>query len=401
MASDPDTTPESVEPPAAPAAVSPPAAPPQVMAAAPVAGTDPPRRTFKQRIDDHPVGLLLAMLITAVTATIGIIVPVLQQTQDSRVAAVEAELAQARAEQVLVTEELRVELAQARRETETAVAEERARGQARIDELERSLSSITRTLGDGTDYFDVRRLVVDARDASAIPPTSRYEAADRFYALDPDQATGWTRTTITDLELSAGLFGMTEAEYRERNPAVSEAAWENATRFPIHVWYYGDDRKLEFTDPANGAMVTFHPRTIAMVQRVSHADYLTAALSQFPSASEEATAILRSSFARDPAGWALQDRLLNDLAFGGTFRARVESLQKGDDIGYGRLETVFPDVTVDGQQYPEYFWGQEWLVVDSGSDLYLVRLWVADDDHRSPDYSAVSTWLDALRIVRA
>ena len=54
-----------------------------------------------------------------------------------------------------------------------------------------------------------------------------------------------------------------------------------------------------------------------------------------------------------------------------------------------------------GAELPEYYWTREFLIVDSGADLYIVKLFVADDDHRAPDYAAVSSWLDSLRIVRS
>jgi hypothetical protein len=111
--------------------------------------------------------------------------------------------------------------------------------------------------------------------------------------------------------------------------------------------------------------------------------------------------ILRAGFARDPTGWVLQDQLLSDIGSAGSLRPRVESLQKRNDIAYGRVETVLPDVTVGDVAMAEYYWTREWLIVDAGSDLYLVKLFVADDDHRSPDYAAISTWLDSLRIVRS
>jgi hypothetical protein len=365
---------------------------------APVAPAPTPGRTLRQRIDDHPLGLFAGIVIAAVTATLGIVVPILQLTQDSRIAAVQAELAQARSEQQTVVDDLQAQLDQARRDAQTAVAQERERAQARVDELERSLASINRSLGSGTDYYDVGNLVVDPRDASSIPETSRFDPVDGFYALDPAQAAGWTSATITELRFNADMFGRTEEQARA---GQSANLIENLTRFPVHVWYYGDDRLVEFDDPVGGGNVTLHPRTMATLQEVSLQDYIDFQVSQLPAAAVGAEDIIRAGFARDPAGWVLQDQLVADVAWSGSLRARIESLQKRDDIAYGRAETVLPDVTVAGTRLPEYYWSREWLIVDSGTDLYLVKLFVADDDHRAPDYAAVSTWLDGLRIVRS
>lgn len=355
-------------------------------------------RTLRQRIEDHPAGLFVGIAIAAATATLGIVLPLAQLTQDSRVASVEAELARYRAEQQLVVDGLRAELEEARRAGEAAVAAERTRSQARIDELERSLSGITRTLGVGTDTYDVSDLVVEPRDATSVPDTSLFHAVDRFYALDPARATGWTYALISDLRFTADLMGTTEEAWKARNPLVPDEAW---TRFPMHVWYYGDDKLVEFDDPVGGARVSLHPRTMAMVQRVTHDDYLDAQLWQVSADAARTIEVVRAGFARDPAGWVLQDQVVGDVSFFGSLRPRIESLQKRDDIAYGRAESVLPDVTVAGAELPEYYWTREWLIVDTGEDLYLVKLFVADDDHRSPDYAAISAWLDGLRIVRS
>lgn len=354
-------------------------------------------RTLRQRIEDHPAGLFVGIAIAAATATLGIVLPLAQLTQDSRVASVEAELARVRGEQQLVVDGLRAELEDARRAAQASVAQERATAQARIEELERSLSGITRTLGDGTDTYDVSDLMVEPRRASSVPDSSLFHPGDGFYALDPARATGWTYAVISDLGFTAELMGTTEEAWKARNPLVPEDAW---TRFPIHVWYYGDDKLVEFDDPVGGARVSLHPRTMAMLQRVSHDDYLDAQLAQVPADAARTIEVVRAGFARDPAGWVLQDQVVGDVSFFGSLRPRIESLQKRDDIAYGRAESVLPDVTVAGVGLPEYYWSREWLIVDAGEDLFLVKLFVADDDHRSPDYGAVSAWLDGLRIVR-
>ena len=51
------------------------------------------------------------------------------------------------------------------------------------------------------------------------------------------------------------------------------------------------------------------------------------------------------------------------------------------------------------QHLAEYYWDREWFIVRTDQDLFLVKLFVADDDHRAPDYGALSTWLDQLRIL--
>jgi hypothetical protein len=357
-----------------------------------------PPRTLRQRIDDHPVGLFVGIAIAAATATLGIVLPIAQLAQDSRVAAVQAELAQVRSEAQTTVQDLQAQLDQAKRDAQAAVEQERDRGQARIDELQRSLSSITRSLGDGTDYYDVSQLVIDPSGASSIPETSRFDPADGFYALDPAQATDWTSATISELRFTADLFGRTEEEVRAGQP---DSVIEALTRFPMHVWYYGGDKVVTFDDPVSQQTLTVHPRTMATVQEVTLQEYIDFQVSTLPANAAGAVETIRAGFARDPAGWVLQDQLVSDITSSGSLRPRIESLQKRDDTAYARVETVLPEVTIDGTRLPEYYWSREWLIVDSGTDLYLIKLFVADDDHRAPDYAAVSTWLDDLRIVRS
>jgi hypothetical protein len=357
-----------------------------------------PPRTLRQRIDDHPAALFVGIAIAAATATLGIVLPIVQLTQDSRVASVQAELDRYRSEQQLVIDGLRADLDQARRESAAAVAQEREKARSRIEELERSLSGINRSLGADTDFYDVSDLVIEPRDASAIPATSAYDATDRFYALDPAKTQGWTTEVTTELRLVAEAYGLTEDQVRAQLTPLGADAW---TRFPLHVWRYGDDLEVRIDDPTSDTDLVLHPRTQAVVQRVSHADYIELQLEGLPVGSAGIEPILRAGFIRDPTGWVLQDQLLADIASSGSLRPRVESLQKRDDIAYGRVEAVLPDVTIGDLAMAEYYWTREWLIVDAGSDLYLVKLFVADDDHRSPDYAAISSWLDGLRIVRS
>lgn len=403
------------------AAASPAAVPASVASSAAVAAATSPSdqptpakpvtaRTLRQRIEDHPAGLFVGIAIAAATATLGIVLPLAQLTQDSRVASVEAELARYKAEQQLVVDGLRSELEEARRSAEVAIAQERAQAQARIDELERSLSGITRTLGDGSDAYDVSRLVVDARDAASIPATSLYDPAERFYALDPAQVSGWTYERSTNLAFTAALLGVTEESYvagqvanaqRLGNPITTEQAREMLTRFPIHVWYFGDDKVVELRDPVGDVPLSLHPRTMVVLQRLTHDEFIDAQVASLTGPGIGAADVIRAGFARDPTGWVAQDQLVADIAFWGSLRPRIESLQKRDDLAYMRTETVLPDVTVEGQPLPAYYWTKEWLIVDSGQDIYSISTHVSDDDHRAPDYAALTAWLDALRIVRS
>ena len=101
---------------------------------------------------------------------------------------------------------------------------------------------------------------------------------------------------------------------------------------------------------------------------------------------------------RDPAGWLLQDQLLSEISVG-SLRPRIDSLQKRDDLAYGRVETVLPRVQLGDRTLAEYYWDREWFIVRTDRDMYMVKLSVADDDHRSSDYGALTTWLDQLRIL--
>ena len=160
--------------------------------------------------------------------------------------------------------------------------------------------------------------------------------------------------------------------------------------------------RSSYVDPSSGRSLELHPRTQAWVQRVSQADYLSliegGVASPQPSGSTVAASI-RDGFENDPAGWVLQDQLITEIAGAGSLRPRIESLQKRDDLAYARVETVLPNVEVGGQQLAEYYWDREWFIVRTAQDLFLVKLFVADDDHRSPDYGAISAWLDQLRIL--
>ena len=359
----------------------------------------PVRPKMRERVEGHPLGLIAGVVLAAVTATISVVVPVLQITQDNRVSAVQSQMEQDRTSHAAAIAALQAQLTDAQRQADQELADERTRSQARIDELDRSLSSIQRSLGSDSSYYDVSKLVVDPADVGSLPTTSTFFPDDRFYALDVAQSTGWTYQVASELQMTADLVGMTESDLRAGS---SPAQIDAMTRIPVHVWRYGPDVAMTYTEPSSGTRYQLHPRTQAWVQRVSQDDYLAliegSVASPQPSGST-IDASIRAGFQRDPAGWVLQDQLVSEFTGVGSLRPRIDSLQKRDDLAYARVETVLPNVQLGDQQFAEYYWDREWFIVRTGQDLFLVKLYVADDDHRSPDYGALSAWLDQLRIL--
>jgi hypothetical protein len=361
---------------------------------------DESRPSFRARVENHPIGLLLGVAVAAITATLAIVAPIAQLTVDNRVAALEAQMEQQsavheqqNAAQEAAIQDVRDELEGVRREAAAQLAAEQRKSGARIEELGRSLSSIQRSLGSDTEYYDVGSLVVTPEEAGSLPATSLFYPEDRFYALDASQATGWSYEVTTELRVTAELLGMTEEELREQAGASNVDAW---TRFPVHLWRFGGDRSISFLDPQQDTRVNLHPRTEVYVQRVSHDDYVelvTGSLS--PSVADA----VRATFARDPAGWVLQDQLALEITSAGGLRARIDSLQKKGALAYARVETTLPNVQEGDRELKEYYWSREWLLIAGDDDLYLVKMFVADDDHRSPDYGSMGVWLDAFRVL--
>jgi len=137
---------------------------------------------------------------------------------------------------------------------------------------------------------------------------------------------------------------------------------------------------------------------------VNKAEYLSFILDSVPTPQPSGSTVveaIRDGFESDPAGWVLQDQLVSEITGVGSLRPRIESLQKRDDLAYARVETVLPNATVGDRTLGEYYWDREWFIVHTDRHMYLVKLYGADDDHRSPDYGALSAWLDQLRILRS
>jgi len=366
----------------------------------PVAAPPPtPRQSLRERVEGHPLGFIVGVILAAVTATVTIVVPVLQMTQDNRVSSVQSQMEQDRTRHAAAIAQLQAQLDDLERTSRQQLADEEARSQARIEELDRSLSSIKRSLGTDTEYFDVGKLVVSTDQAAALPATSRFFPDDRFYGLDVAQATGWTYALSSELQLTAEALGVTEEQLRANSTPAQIRAM---TGFPVHVWRYGPDRPLTYTEPSDGKPYVLHARTEAWLQRVSQDDYLAFLEASLPGPLPSGATLAQSvhdGFARDPAGWVLQDQLVSEISTVGSLRPRIDSLQKRDDLAYARVETVLPGAQLGDQHFGEYYWDREWLIVRTDRDVYLVKLFVADDDHRAPDYGALSTWLDQLRIL--
>ncbi|MEZ4597466.1 MAG: hypothetical protein R3C32_11985 [Chloroflexota bacterium] len=112
------------------------------------------------------------------------------------------------------------------------------------------------------------------------------------------------------------------------------------------------------------------------------------------------TEIVKAGFERATRGLGApgpaRGRVLLRLA-AATHQIAPEAGRRSRTAGRSRC---CPTLTIESQVLPEYYWTREWLIVDGGDDLYLISCsWPTTTTGRPT--TAISTWLDRLRIVRS
>ena len=56
-------------------------------------------------------------------------------------------------------------------------------------------------------------------------------------------------------------------------------------------------------------------------------------------------------------------------------------------------------MTVNGEQLPEYYWTRELMVVKTADSFYLVKTFLPNRDHRSPDFAHLTEWFQSFAVL--
>lgn len=353
----------------------------------------------RKRVEDHPLVVYLGLVIATVTATLGIALPLAQTAHDTEIQNIRLEAQQTLDKAVRDGQDALTGLQAKVTELNGQVAT--LNGQindltAQRSELEQSLSGIKRVLGGESDDIDVSRLVVSREEARRLPAASRFFAEAGFYALDvPDvaaaspavdaaaDADGWTYQQTTELKLLADQAALTEDEERA---AVTKSGANPAdlTRWPVHLWRRPGSVAVEGFPSARALY------SQVFVQRAPIDAFLE--LQGLDSASVVADH-------NDALLLLLTTELIAEVGQGGQFLSGLQSIEQRGSTIYARFESVLRNVTVDGQAVPEYYWTRELMIVATPDDFYLVKTFLPNADHRSPDFARLTQWFESFAVL--
>lgn len=340
----------------------------------------------RKRVEDHPLVVYMGLVVAAVTATLGIALPLAQTAHDTEVQNLRLEaqgqIEQARQEgqdQLVKLQDRVVELngqiGALRGQVTDLIAERTA--------LEQSLSGVQRSLGGESDEIDVSHLVVNREGAKSLPASSLFFPEDSFYALNAADAAGWTYELTDELHLLASQGGVTDEE-EARLITASGGKVENVKLWPVHLWRRPGSVSIE------GFPNVRVLHTQVFLQRAPIDGFL-----KLEGLSDAAVAAHRD----DALLLLLTTELFGEAQQGGQFLSGLETIQQRGSTIYARFESVLREVTVNGDKLPEYYWTRELMIVETADSFYLVKTFLPNRDHRSPDFAHLTEWFQAFAVL--
>ena len=321
----------------------------------------------RKSVEDHPLVVFVGLVAATVTATLGIALPLVQGAHDTQIANLQRDAQ-------VASQQLQNDNAALQAQI-TALLTDKS-------QLQDSLSGIQRVLGGDSQQLDVSRLVVTQDKARDLPPQSTFFSQDNFYALDPAKVPGWTLDpATTELRLAADQAGISLDAERQ---AVAESGFDpnRLTQFPLYLWRRPAVAKVE------GFPGVSDLYTQVFVQQARIDDVLNGSTAS------------GTTFQRPDALLALlASELSGELSMGGQFLSGLQTIEQKDNTVYARFESALSDVTVDGEKLREYYWTRELLVVTTPDTFYLIRTFLPNKDHRSPDFANFTQWFEDFAVL--
>jgi hypothetical protein len=326
---------------------------------------------FKETIENHPFVYLISVAVVVVSITAGVLLFFTDQKID------------------ILHLKHSLKISQIERQNEQELSSIKLR-----------LASIERRMGEATDWFDVRSVMVSRQMASRILPNSHFFAEDHFYALKPEAPANWAYEQTTEFKL---LNDITRLDLQSMPVAIQEAL----TLVPVHLWRSNDTHRIEgsksFKSLFSYVFVQRLPHKLfPQIIGVSISDKIEAPSSELPDLDMDKDKIIKAleSFYRgDATGtyltFALQLELLGATA---GFHTELTSIQKKGNVVYAQLESILSDVVVDGKKHGEFYLIRELMLISTPSEMFLVKTLIPTPDRRSDDFQWISGWFGNFAI---
>ena len=196
-------------------------------------------------------------------------------------------------------------------------------------ELSATRSSIERRVGAGEELLDVRNLLVGPQQITRALPDSQFFPTDDFYALMPDESSGWAYEQTTE----AKIMGLDEEQV---------ASIPHLDIVPLHVWHRDESFALEEGSVWSSVMLQRYPHGTALEVLELGLRANPAVANAVEQDSEEdqekmfndVLTYLREVYREDAAGLFLTFTLQQELAPPQTM---LRSIQKKGRIAYAQM----------------------------------------------------------------
>jgi hypothetical protein len=248
-------------------------------------------------------------------------------------------------------------------------------------ELEQAAVSIERRLGDETQFYDVRDIVVSPDEVNDVLPDSDYYAQDDFYALPEDQLGDWVYDYTTESE----FYDLTIGE---------DILPEDLPELPLHLWR-SDLHEMLIPEPVTQFDYVFVER-LSLEQFSELFDVNT---EPPPESDTDVTALARR-YLPDAAGTMLVSQLPLMFPVGiPGLRPVLNSVQKSGNVVYAKGTIEVLDPIRDGEQLDQFFFEREIMIVTTQSDVWLIQTNVGTEDRTGPSFQWLDDWFLHFGIV--
>jgi hypothetical protein len=263
--------------------------------------------------------------------------------------------------------------------------------QRKIDEAEAKFNSIQRGLTMST-RLDVRGLQYKSGDvASQISPQVQYFSDDTFYATK-DQT--WKFEKTNEFALMEQVMGLQDKDF----PADFKKV---AAQIPAYVWH-----DVKNATHVSGSSYLKNVGPFVMLEKLSSAQ-LSVLISSIDrdvsEADKKETNEFSKGFVSELITNLLAEKLLSQMessiSTGLTFQ--VGSIQKADNVLYTQWIVTMHNVSVNGVHYDKYYLRQELVLLGYEGGCYAIQTMIpsADPAPRGEAFANITKWFGDFHAV--
>jgi len=318
---------------------------------------EPARRGLKERIENHPI----IVILTAVALTAGLTSGPLEYWRSSQ-------------------------------KSQTAAEEQRLKNQyeTQIENLKQSLRGIPIIVGRKRLDLDVTSLTLHEGDSGKVTSRDEFIQPASFYALRTAALPGWSRLTMNELQFNLMTTGATRANLKS---VMGPRAVQLSAKIPLYLWRQAN-AKLVITGVPG--IHILYPQIIVELIKQSVVPALFADDTGTTSHAQNANG-LEQFYKAEPTGFYLLSQL--NLLAGSGLPVGLTAIQKKGNALYARIDTDLQNVSVNGRRYSSYHLAEQLILLGSPDGLYFVKTFLPSAGPFSPAEDTVMQWLSNFHIV--